>query len=197
MIEKEFNLLYAKYRDTIVRYYFKKIDDIETAKDLTHDVFACFYNAYSKGMYKEDGYLKTYLFTISHNLYINYVKSKYYLSEVRVINKSIHIGVARDSTDIHEEYCHKEELDNVMRILHELPDFYIDTFNLKVFGDMKLKDIALLQNISINTVKSRLFFCDLFLKKRGFDFLKHKKKNKARQRKERTKKAKLVRSCIA
>lgn len=197
MIEKEFNLLYKKYRDTIVRYFYKNIDNIETAEDLTHDVFACFYAACSKGMYKEDGYLKTYLFTISHNLLINYIKSKYYLSEVRVINKSIHIGIARDSTDIHAEYCYKEELCNVMKILNELPEFYVDTFNLKVFDDMKLKDIAQLQGISINTVKSRLFFCDIFLKKRGFDFLKHKKKNKAKQRKERTKKAKLVRSSVA
>ena len=91
MEEREFNLLYLKYKNSILKYIYKRTNDIEISEDLTHDVFAKFIEATRKGIYIENGFLKTYLFTLSHNLTLNYLNSKHYKNSVRTFHKNIHL----------------------------------------------------------------------------------------------------------
>lgn len=182
--------LYIKHFKEVVIFINEKVKDQETSYDIAQDVFLKFCIAIRKGLYKDVGSRSGFIFTIAHNEVVNYLESKYYQKVVTTFKTDSWFHF-RDDSSIHSNYCSKETLDNVIKIVGELPAFYVEAFNLKHFNSLKIREIAKIQSVPDGTVKSRLNFCDSHLKKYGFVFFKNKKVNKKKKRMEMYRKKKL------
>lgn len=183
--------LYSEHFKNVFLFVNEKVRNKETSKDIAQDVFFKFCSAIKKGLYNDTGNRSGFIFTIAHNEVVNYLESRYYQRVATTFELDPWFEF-RDENNVHNDYCSKETLSNVIRIIGTLPEFYVQAFNLRYFENLKFKDIAAIQGIPIGTVKSRLNFCDLHLKKSGFIFFKNKKINKKKKRMEMYRKKKLL-----
>jgi len=178
-MEEKFNKLYVDYYPLIKRYIFNKLSDHEVSEDITHDVFMKVFIAMKNGGYKENGYLKAYLYTLAYNETSNYLGSFHYKKSVTTYKPrpGSWSQISYDY-DILEEYCHKETLNQVIEIVNELPDFYRKTFFLVNIDGLKYKEAAKKLGVPTGTVKFRINHCCGVLKEKGFIFYKTKGKKK-------------------
>ena len=66
-----------------------------------------------------------------------------------------YIDSIADDTNILDELCEKEQMDAMVRILHEMPGIYRDVLNLYYVSRMNLKEIAAHCHLPYATVKKR------------------------------------------
>ncbi len=66
-----FEYLVGKYQGALINYFLRYTGNIESAKELSQEVFIRLYTARQR--YRPDTKFTTYLFTIAHNLLINEV----------------------------------------------------------------------------------------------------------------------------
>jgi RNA polymerase sigma-70 factor (ECF subfamily) len=66
-----FEYLVRKHQGALINYFFRFTQNIDTAKELSQEVFLRLYTARLR--YRPDSKFTTYLFTIAHNLVVNEV----------------------------------------------------------------------------------------------------------------------------
>ncbi|MBN2223846.1 MAG: sigma-70 family RNA polymerase sigma factor [Deltaproteobacteria bacterium] len=66
-----FEYLVRKHQGALINYFFRFTQNIDTAKELSQEVFLRLYKARLR--YRPDSKFTTYLFTIAHNLVVNEV----------------------------------------------------------------------------------------------------------------------------
>ena len=64
--------------------------------------------------------------------------------------------LASDSKNILEEITTKELLDQMVTLVEYLPKTQREIVNMRIFQDMSFKEIAEVENISINTALGRM-----------------------------------------
>jgi RNA polymerase sigma-70 factor (ECF subfamily) len=150
----------CNHRDYLTNYLFKKFprarkEDIEDAVQ----------NAIIKAVRHSDKWqgncsLKTWLSVIAVNMYTDtfrktYTKNEYLLKthEDSFVFDKIYIN------DFSDNICEIEHENQLTKVLFSGFDdnIHIQTFKLSVFEEVDYKDIAILCNIPIGTVKSRVF----------------------------------------
>lgn len=165
-MEKEFSKIYELYFDRVHLFIFRKIGNIETARDIAQDVFLKAFSAMKSGNYKEIGFIRGFIFKTSQNEAINYMRKRH--------NRIIPYGdcrVFRDSTNFDDplkSMCFNEQCENALNIIERLNPLYFDAFKLRYLEGLSFKDITEELNISMGALKSRLFLCDKTLKEKGF-----------------------------
>lgn len=176
-MEENFSKIYEQYYCAIKRYIFNKLKDEEVSEDITQDVFMKVFIAMKKGNYKENGYMRAYIYTLAHNETDNYLGSMHYKKSVTTYKQDPkswnQIPCHRD---ILEEFCLKETINQVLEILGRLPDFYLESFLLVRFDDKQYKEAAKILGIPLGTVKSQINSCKSALIESGFKFYQTKGK---------------------
>jgi len=153
-------LLICSYREYLLKHLTKKFsngrrEDIEDAVQ----------NAIIKAVRHSDKWqgnssLKTWLTIIAVNMYLDTFR-KTYVKHETVINayddSSLFDKIAVN--DFSDKICEIEYENELTEMLFSGFDdnIHIQTFKLSVFDEVDYKDIAILHNIPIGTVKSRLF----------------------------------------
>ena len=142
--------IYEKYKDDLLKLAVALLNDISLAEDVVNDSFVSF--AQSIGEIRLRGTLKSFLTTcvVNHarNVYRARQRKKTVGIDQAVAVKSNSIG-PQQSAIFNEEY---QLLKNSMA---ELPYEQRETIILHCLNGTKFRPIAKLQNVSVNTVKSR------------------------------------------
>jgi RNA polymerase sigma factor (sigma-70 family) len=142
--------IYEKYKDDLLKLAVALLNDIYLAEDVVNDTFVSF--AQSMGEISLRGNLKSFLTSCVVNRARNVYRSRQRKKTVGIDQaaevKSETIG-PQQSAIFNEEY---QRLKNAMA---ELPYEQRETIILHCLNDSKFRAIARLQNVSVNTVKSR------------------------------------------
>ncbi len=140
--------IYEKYRDDLFTVAVSLLQDVHLAEDCLQDVFVSF--ADSAG------------FNIRHNLKGYLISCVANRARDRLRKKTIQLdcplgelGSLATSTGPADKVIDSEESVRVFRALAKLPYQQREVFILHVQGEMKFREIAKLQNISIRTAQSR------------------------------------------
>jgi len=142
--------IYEKYRLYLLKLAVALLNDVSVAEDVVHDVFLRF--AQSSSQLKAKGSLKSYLRTCV----INSVRNKARASRIRSAEDLNEIALIIANTDSPDSWVIlKEESIRLSNALAQLPFEQREAIALHLHGDMKFKEIAESQNISIKTVQSR------------------------------------------
>jgi len=148
--ESAFTVLYDRYSNRILYFMFKMLrNDEAKAQDFTQDVFIKVIE--KADQFDTDKSFKTWIFTVAANHCKNYFRSN---RQVFDINDSSNSLVVQDS--IEEIYDQKEFRIKLNIEVDKLSYKFKETFILRYFEDLKLKEIAEIMDCPVGTIKSRL-----------------------------------------
>ena len=141
--------IYRKYGDYLLALAAALLQDINSAEDVVHDVFCRFIESREK--FRLAGSLKSYLSTCVVNLARDRLRT-------RKLNNCDLDEAATLALDTNEPQHHAifgEEAQKLNLAIAQLALEQREVIMLHLRGGMKFREIAALQEISINTAKSR------------------------------------------
>ncbi len=140
--------LFATYRDPVWRFFCRRVRPIERADELTQDVFAAVLEAAPR--YQPRGAFRSYLFGIAFN--------------VLMADRRKRAVVAEPLGDYAAPAADPDAVLWVRRALEELDAVDREILMLREYEQLSYQEIADLQALPLNTVRSRLFRARLALR---------------------------------
>jgi len=145
-----FRLIYEKYADALLTLAANLLNDKADAEDVVQDVFISFVQSWQK--FHLRGSLKGYLATCVAN------RSRDYLRKDRR-RQTLTVNKAEQTTTVVKSpvqlVVRSEQLQKLSHAVAELPYEQREVIVLRLHGEMRFRQIAGLQNISIKTAQSR------------------------------------------
>jgi len=143
--------LYEKYRTDLFTVAVSLIHDVHTAEDCLQDVFARLAEGAADMEIRRN--LKGYLISSVANRARDRLRSK-----TKQLDKIENFGCSTSANNPVKALIDREESARLFNMLMKLPYDQREVFVLHVQGEMKFREIAELQNVSIKTVQSRYHY---------------------------------------
>ncbi len=145
---KTFEAIYKTYAKEIRRFLFYKTQDIAAAEDILQDVFVKLWGNCGKVEYEK---VKSYLYTIANNMFLNEKKHE------KVVMKYNKHNV-KSSTNESPEYImlEKEFMEKLETTIASLPEKQRVVFLMNRIEKKKYKEIAQHLDISVKAVEKRM-----------------------------------------
>ena len=141
--------IYEKYRDYLLTLAMALLNDGGTAEDVVHDVFVSF--AQSGSRFRIHGNLRAYLATCVVNRVRDHLRAR--KRRGQALDDEIPLESEFDPPD--ERLLSNERSRLVARALGRLPQEQREVIALHLNGDLKLQEVAKLQNVPFTTVRGR------------------------------------------
>ncbi|MGN0569140.1 MAG: RNA polymerase sigma factor [Candidatus Fimenecus sp.] len=141
------NEIVDMYYDEIYRFLYRRMGNKAAAEDVTQDTFIKFIK--NLPYYKEKNKLKSFLFTIAINTSNDYFRR--YKQEIFFLTLD---NIGEEITE--DKTLQKEDALIVREAVLSLPDIQRDVIILRFYHDLKIKEIASVQEVPVPTVKTRL-----------------------------------------
>ena len=168
--ERSFEVLLNRNKDRVFGYIMSKVRDSALANDIFQDVFIKVIKTLKNGRYNDEGKFLPYVLTISHNLVIDHfrrIKKMPTISETSSKREDFDIfSVLKRTDDTIEDTLIKEQIESdVVNLVQYLPNDQREVLEKRIFKGMSFKDIALIDDISINTALGRMRYALINLRK--------------------------------
>jgi len=168
--EKAFESLLIRHKDKIYRFIYMKVRDNALAQDIFQDTFIKVVNTLKAGNYNEEGKFLPWAMRIAHNLVIDYFRKN---NKVKLISESsslrddfnIFHTLKLEDENIEDEITREELETQMVDLIDYLPGSQRDILKMRIFKEMSFKDIADLEDISINTALGRMRYALINLRK--------------------------------
>ena len=143
-----FDQLYGKYRQPLFGYLMKNCRDESTASEMFQDVWLRVIASVTR--YKERGKFRAWLFRLAHNRLIDYYRqaSKQEFEELP--------DVAATEPSVEEQVSRIQRESYMQSVISKLPLEQRSAFLLREEAGLSLREIAQIQEINLETAKSRL-----------------------------------------
>jgi RNA polymerase sigma-70 factor (ECF subfamily) len=141
--------IYEKYRRYLLTLATALLNDVNTAEDVVHDFFVSF--AQSGGKLKLDGSLKWYLATCV----VNRARDRIRAGQRQPAGLDEADSICSDAGEPQVSAMFNEEMKLLHSAIGQLPYEQREVLILHAKGEMRFRQIAELQNVSIKTVQSR------------------------------------------
>ena len=168
--EGAFTQLLKRHKDRLFRYINSKVRDADLANDIFQDAFMKVIMTMKSGNYNEEGKFLPWLMRISHNLIIDHFRKTNkvrFLSESRTLNEEFTIfhKLSADEKNYLEERCETELESQMLGLLDHLPAMQREIIQMRIFQDMSFKEIAEMEDVSINTALGRMRYALINMRK--------------------------------
>jgi RNA polymerase sigma-70 factor, ECF subfamily len=168
--EKAFEQLLALSKDRIFGYIMSKVRNENLANDIFQDVFIKVIKTLKNGAYNEEGKFLPWVLTIAHNMVVDHFRRS---NKMKMISES---SSSSDEYNIFsllklkdrniEDIMIKGQIElDVVRLVDYLPEEQRDVLKNRIFKGMSFKDIADMEDISINTALGRMRYALINLRK--------------------------------
>jgi len=141
--------IYTKYENHLLALAASLLGDVHSAEDLVHDVFSSFIQ--SRQQIRQNGSLKSFLSTCV----VNRARDKIRTGKSRAALLEEANFSYTNINEPDQDIIYSEKTWEICRALAQLPYDQREVIVMHLTGDMKFREIAVVQNESINTVKSR------------------------------------------
>lgn len=141
--------IYEKYRDYLLTLAMALLNEAGTAEDVVHDVFVAF--AQSGARFRLHGSLRAYLATCV----VNRVRDRMRARKRRGARLDEELPLESDLAPPDGRILSDERSWLVARALARLPDEQREVIALHLNGQLKLREIAKLQDVPLTTVRGR------------------------------------------
>lgn len=174
---EEFESLFERYSQPVTSFFARRGFSPEDCRDLTQETFLGVYRGMAR--FRRESSVETWLFTIAANVWRNELRSrsadKREGQEISLEKQGEDYGLqlvtagAEERDDPLAGLIEQELSSRVRRALGELPSQMRRCLVLRIDGQLKYREIAVVMRTSIETVKSQLFQA----RERLRDLLKH------------------------
>ena len=141
--------IYLKHKDYLLTLAKGLLGERAEAEDVVHDVFVAF--ARSAGRFRLTGSLRGYLATCVSNLARDRIRARKRKPE----SLDSADPIISDSNNPQQHAAEKEELTRLRQAMSQIPYEQREAVVLHLKGDMKFRDIASLQGVSLSTTHGR------------------------------------------
>lgn len=145
-------ILVRQYYKMVYSFLYRKINNKELAMDLTQETFIKMLKNIKK--FDQKGNFKNWLLTIASNLSKDYFKSKTFKEETQTT--TINEEITKSENNVLYIFEKDEKRNNIKEALESLSSNQKEAIILKYYHDMKIKDIAKVQDTNESTIKTRL-----------------------------------------
>ncbi len=168
--EKAFEVLVMRHKDKIHRYVYLKVKDQLLAEDIFQETFIKVIRTIKLGSYNEDGKFLPWVMRIAHNLVIDHFRKANkvkMISETSSKNEEFNIfsTLALEEMNVQDQITMDELKSQMVDLIEHLPDSQRDILKQRIFQDLSFKEIADMENISINTALGRMRYALINLRK--------------------------------
>lgn len=146
-----FKLLYIEYAEVVYNTALSYTKNVEEAEEVTQDVFTKVFQNASK--FKGNSTVKTWIYRITVNTSLNYIKSKKRFSLFNFNSKSEH-NIDFEHPGVLLE--NKENAKILFQVIDSLPDTQKTAFILSYIEDLPRQDVADIMETSLKAVESLL-----------------------------------------
>ena len=143
------SVLFARYRDPVWRFFRRRLRDAGRAEELAQDVFTALLEAAPR--YEPRAPFRSYLFGIAYNVLMAH-------------RRKTGLGTVPIEADVAAEPRDPDDSLWVRRALERLDPADREVLMLREYEQLSYQEIADLQQIPVNTVRSRLFRARIALK---------------------------------
>ena len=150
-MQKEFDEIYRLYSADLYRFILNLCKNDSLAMDIMQDTMLRAIENISK--FKGNCSIKTYLFTIARNLYLDTLKK----SENKNISSDETEQEFSDGTSFVDKLTDKESALTIHRFLHCLDEPYKEIFSLRVFAELSFREIGDIFGNSENWARTAFF----------------------------------------
>lgn len=148
-----YKFLFDEYYDWLCNYLFKLSGNRSLSKDLVQEVMIKFYEG--RHRIKVETNLKSYLFTMCHNQFLNYVRGN--KKKPDLLDRIEWAAIYESYFEVKvEEDSFEGNLKKLEELLDKLPPKCREIFILNKLEKRKYKEIARDMEISVKTVESQM-----------------------------------------
>ena len=147
-----FNFLYRKYSQSVYSNIFKFIKNESLAEDILQDVFVSLWE--NRGIFKTDGSVGGWLFTVSYNKSIALLKKRQ--KEQLIIDDRPKIFNIAPAASEYDESEYQQMLQLVEEAVHQLPEKKQKVFRLCRFENKKPEEVSEELGLTVISVKDYL-----------------------------------------
>lgn len=158
--------LIERHKSRIYSFIFSKVKDRDLSDDIFQETFIKVINTIKKQNYNEEGKFLPWVMRISHNLIIDHfrkqskVKFQRDKEEYSVFSKMID-----SEMNIETSMIAGQIEDDLHALILKLPADQQEIIRLRLYDDLTFKEIAELNQISINTALGRMRYAIVNLRK--------------------------------
>jgi len=153
-----FKLLFLKHKSRIFNYINYKVNDVDISNDILQETFIKVFKILGRGTYNEQGKFLPWVLRISHNLVMDHfrkVKRSKMIFEKDFFKKLSNTKSCEDS--FNEKVISDKTLSQTLStMIEKLPQSQKEIIKLRFFENLSFKEIALMNDISINTALGRV-----------------------------------------
>lgn len=168
--EKAFEALILRHKDKIHRYIYLKVKDKLLAEDIFQETFIKVIRTIKLGSYNEDGRFLPWVMRIAHNLVIDHFRKE---NKVRIVSETsskneefnIFDTISLEELTIQDQITFEELKTQMVQLVNYLPDAQREIIQQRIFQDLSFKEIAEMEEISINTALGRMRYALINLRK--------------------------------
>lgn len=137
---------WLEHQDILLRFIAKRVQPIETAEDLLHDVFEKFHVHFAS--ISEPALIRSWLFRVTRNVIIDHYRS-------RTVTVALPESLASKEISNHEA-VQQDLAVCIENMVHRLPDKYRTAVQLADINGQPQQDLAVMEEISLSGAKSRV-----------------------------------------
>lgn len=155
-----FSELYKNYQPRLVKFCSRILkNDIALAADIADEALIEVWKA--AGTFSGKSQPSTWIHSIARFRLIGYLRKN---KELLQDESSEWLNYEDDALLPDEEIAHQERSDQIIQTIGKLSDKHKEVIELVYFRELSIRDIALMLDISENTVKTRMFYARNHLK---------------------------------
>lgn len=167
-IQNDFRKIYDQYKTLVYNVALNYLQNIEDAEEITQDVFVQLYYSISK--FKEKSELKTWIYRITINKCLDFIKHKNSKKRLFIFGKKSENEFEIQNISNFEHpgilLVNKENAEILFGVVNELSENQKTSFLLSKMDGLSNPEIAEILEVSISSVESLIFRAKASLKEK-------------------------------
>lgn len=168
--ETAFEALLLRHKDKMYRTILSKVKDSDLAHDIFQETFMKIINTLKLGNYNEEGKFLPWAMRIAQNLVIDHFRRT---SRMKIVGErqtstsefSIFDVIRIEQENVEQKIMRGELETQMLDLIQYLPETQRDIIDKRIFQDLSFKEIADMENISINTALGRMRYALINMRK--------------------------------
>ncbi len=163
--ETALNELILRYRHKLYGYILSRVKHPDTAEDIFQDTFIKIINTLKTGNYTEEGKFGSWLMRIAHNLIIDHFR-RIKRNQWRYDTENFSLfDVLSDTHLADTQIIRNQTVEKMKMLIEQLPEEQKTVLKMRIYDEIPFKEIAEIQNVSINTALGRMRYALINLRK--------------------------------
>lgn len=158
--------LIKRHQSKIFGFIYSKVGDRDITDDIFQDTFIKVIRTLKSNAYNEEGKFIPWVMRIAHNLVVDHFRRKKKMPLYRETEEfSIFSIMTDDSLTIENQLISDQVINDLRKLVEELPDDQKEVLTMRLYQDMSFKEISEATGVSINTALGRMRYAVLNLRK--------------------------------